>query len=490
MNGRLTSTGATLIMSRMTRILIIWLLLAAVAIAQVDPDKERVTRSIESRSQHYQRIADRIWKLAELGYQETESSALLQKELRAAGFQVRAGVAGIPTAFVASAGQGKPVIAILAEYDALPGLSQKALPSRAELTPGGAGHGCGHHLFAAASTAAGVAVKEWLADSGRAGTVRVYGTPAEEGGSGKVYMARAGLFEDVDIVLHWHPSDRNAAMWSDSLANRSAKFRFKGRAAHASASPHRGRSALDGVEAMNYMANLLREHLPSATRLHYVITDGGEAPNVVPETAEVFYYLRHPKAEQVEELWERLLACARGAAAGTGTELEVEIIHGNLSLLPNEALSRAVHENLVQVGGVDYSAEEQKFAQKLRESLPDAKVGVELAGQVRPLKYRLGKGSTDVGDISWLVPTSGVRTACWVPGTSAHTWQAVAAGGTGIGHKGMLVAAKVLARTGVDLLKHPDLVEEAWREFRQARGQNYRYKPLLGDREPPLDYRN
>ena len=473
----------------MNRVLLILFMLTSVAVAQSDPDRQWVSRAIEQRGEDYREMSRKIWEWAELGYQERRSSELVQKELRRAGFEVRAGVAEIPTAFVASYGEGKPVIGILAEYDALPGLSQAAAPIRKERVSGGAGHGCGHHLFAAASTAAGVALKDWLVETGRGGTVRVYGTPAEEGGSGKVYMARAGLFEDVDIVLHWHPSDRNNAMWSDSLANRSAKFRFRGRAAHASASPHRGRSALDGVEAMNDMANMLREHLPQGTRLHYVITRGGQAPNVVPESAEVFYYLRHPKAEMVEQLWPRLEDCAQGAALGTGTEVEVEIIHGNLSLLPNKRLAQVVHENLEQVGGVDYNDEEREFAEELRQSIPDLKVGTELAGRVRPLRYRLGKGSTDVGDISWLVPTGGVRTATWVPGTSGHTWQAVAAGGTSIGHKGMMVAAKVLARTGVDLFKHPGLVEEAWHEFREQRGRDYRYKPLLGERKPPLDYR-
>lgn len=458
------------------------------ALAQ-DPAKDLVTRSLEARAKEFEELADQLWNWAELGYKEHRSSALLGKLLEAEGFTVKAGVAEIPTAFMASYGTGRPVIAILAEYDALPGLSQAAEPTRRELVAGGAGQGCGHHLFAGASAAAGIALKDWLASNSRGGTIRVYGTPAEEGGSGKVYMARAGLFEDVDIVLHWHPADNNTTMFADSLANRSAKFLFKGQSSHASAAPHRGRSALDGVEAMNMMANLMREHVPEGTRIHYVITKGGEAPNVVPEMAEVFYYLRHPKADKVRELWERLEACAEGAALGTGTSVEVEIIHGNLNLMPNETLATVMHDNLLAVGGVQYNDEELKFAHKIRESLSGNREPLSNSSRIFPLKYRHGTGSTDVGDLSWLVPTGGVRTATWVPGVSGHSWQAVACGGTSIGHKGMMVAAKVLARTGIDLYTDSSLIDKAWEELRERRGENFIYRPLLGDRKPPLDYR-
>lgn len=468
---------------------ILWLALLLSSQAQ-DQDKTQVAEALEAKSGHYGIIADTIWRYAELGYKETRSAQLLQSELEKEGFKLQTGVADMPTAFVASYGQGKPVIAILAEYDALPGLSQAAEPTRRELVPNGAGHGCGHHLFAGASTAAGVVLKDWLKGSGRQGTVKVFGTPAEEGGSGKVYMARAGLFDDVDIVLHWHPADNNTAMLSDSLANRSAKFRFRGRASHAAAAPEQGRSALDGVEAMNMMANLMREHIPEEARLHYVITRGGEAPNVVPESAEVFYYLRHPRAAKVREMWERLEAAARGAALGTGTEVEIEIIHGNLSLMPNRTLGELVDQNLRHTGGVTYDAKELAFAETLRQSFPDGGRAMRFARDVAEFRFRPGRGSTDVGDLSWLVPTGGVRTACWVPGTSGHSWQAVAAGGTSIGRKGMMVAAKVLAQTGVDLFKNPALVEQAWDELRERRGSDFVYTPLLGDRNPPLDYRD
>lgn len=399
------------------------------------------------------------------------------------------GVAGIPTAFVASYGEGGPVIGILAEYDALPGLSQDALPMRKAPVEGGAGHACGHHLFGTASTAAAIAAKAWLDASGQPGTIRLYGTPAEEGGAGKVYLVREGLFDDVDIVLHWHPSDRNDASPSTSLANRSAKFRFHGVSTHAAGAPERGRSALDGVEAMNLMVNMMREHVPSETRIHYVITRGGFAPNVVPDFAEVYYYVRHPNAKTLEGIWERVVKVAEGAALGTGTTMEHEVIHGIHSVLPNEALARLVDANLRHLGGVVYTPEDVAFAQTIRETLGTTDVPLGSEKTIQPFMPRTTKGSTDVGDVSWMVPTAGLGTATWVPGTSAHSWQAVAAGGTGIGAKGMLLAAKTLALTAVDLFSNPAHIDAARQEFEERRGPDFEYRALLGNRPPPLDYR-
>ena len=296
--------------------------------------------AIEARSDHYGSVARQIWEWAEVGYQEEKSSELLKGELEAAGFSVESGVADMPTAFLASYGSGGPVIGILAEYDALPGISQDAVPVRSPIIIGGAGHACGHHLFGAGSVAAAIAVKEWLEETGHEGTIRLYGTPAEEGGAGKVYMVRAGLFDDVDVALHWHPGARNSARVGRSLANKSAKFRFRGYSAHAAGAPERGRSALDGVEAMNHMVNLMREHVPQETRIHYVITQGGFAPNVVPDFAEVYYYVRHPDAPTVLRLFERVARAAEGAAMGTGTGMEYEVIHGLYDLVPNVALGR------------------------------------------------------------------------------------------------------------------------------------------------------
>jgi aminobenzoyl-glutamate utilization protein B len=452
-------------------------------------DKESMINYLDTSTDKYGELALAIWDKAELGYLETESSALLQAALAAEGFSIKSGVAGIPTAFVASYGSGQPVIGMLAEFDALPGISQSATPTRQIPEGKTSGHACGHHLFGAGSTAAAIAVKQWIEANGVKGTLRLYGTPAEEGGSGKVYMARAGLFEDADAILAWHPDDHNRASPSTTLANKSAKFRFKGISSHAAIAPERGRSALDGVEAMNFMTNLLREHVPQETRIHYVITSGGSAPNVVPDFAEVFYYVRHPNAETLKDIWGRVMQAAEAAALGTGTTISAEVIHGNHSVLPNETLATVGHANLTQVGGVTYSVAEREFADKLTESL---NLTEDVAGReqrIKPLKFYQRMGSTDVGDVSWLVPTFEMRAATYVPGTRAHTWQAIAAGGTSIGIKGMMVAAKTLALTAADLFEQPQVLTEAKAEFLQNRGPDFKYEALLGDRSPPLDYR-
>ena len=453
---------------------------------------EAVLASLDAKSEHYAEIAHEIWNLAEVGYQEYQSSELLQQQLRAAGFAIEPGVAGIPTAFIASYGEGGPVVAILAEYDALPGITQSASPVREPRDDMTAGHACGHHLFGTGSVAAAIAVSEWLAASGTAGTLRLYGTPAEEGGSGKVYMVRAGLFDDVDAVLHWHASDRNSASTRRTLANLSAKFRFHGVSAHAAGAPDRGRSALDGVEAMNHMVNLLREHVPDPTRIHYAITSGGSAPNVVPDFAEVYYYARHPEPTVLFDVFERIVNAANGAALGTGTTVDYEVIGGVYSLLPNTVLSRVMDRNLRAVGGVAYDPDEQAFAERLRVTLADDAGSLATATEIEPFDTTapLDSVSTDVGDVSWIVPTAGIDAATWVPGTAAHSWQAIAAGGTGIGTKGMLVAAKTLTRAAIDLFTDPRVLADAQAEYDDRVGADFRYAALLGDREPALDYRS
>lgn len=451
-----------------------------------------ILESLDSKTEFYADISHQIWSHPELGYLEEESSNLLQKTIQDAGFEVQSGVAGIPTAFVAEFGSGKPVIGIMAEFDALPGVSQEAVPFRKAVVEGGAGHACGHHLFGTASVAAGIAVKDWMQSNGTTGTIRIYGTPAEEGGGGKVYMARAGLMDDVDVMLHWHPSSRNNAGANSSLANISTKFRFYGVASHAAAAPDRGKSALDGVEAMNFMVNLMREHVPQETRMHYVITRGGEAPNVVPAFAESYHYVRHPDAEVVKDLFDRLVKIAEGAALGTQTKMDYEIINGVYNLLPNETLGRVMHKNLSQVGGVYYSEEEKNFAGELIKSYSDLKIDpTQAAATIDPfaVQEKGTGGSTDVGDVSWIVPTAGLGAATWVPGTSAHTWQAVAAGGMSIGTKGMMVAAKTLALTALDIFKNPEIARQAKEELDRRRGMDFTYESLVGNREAPLDYR-
>lgn len=455
--------------------------------------KETAIKQLDNRYTYFKEQALQIWSLAEVGFQEVKSSAILQQTLSENGFAIEAGVAGIPTAFVATYGSGSPVIGILAEFDALPGLSQQASPEKASAN-GRAGHGCGHHLFGVASAAAGIELKNYIEKNKITGTIKVFGTPAEEGGSGKVYMAREGLFTGVDVVMHWHPDSKNEANPYSSLANKTAKFRFKGISAHASGFPEKGRSALDAVEAMNMMANMMREHMPSDARMHYVITDGGKAPNVVPDYAEVYYYMRHPKRDVLMGLFDRLVKTAEGAALGTGTKMEYEIIGGVYEVLPNDVLSRVMHSNMTTVGGVTYTEEEIAFGKKLQESFIGAKPAIASAATVAPYKpmsedNRSG-GSTDVADVSWVVPTVGLRVATWIPGTPSHSWQAVACGGTEIGTKGMIVAAKTLALTGIDLLNNTATIEQAKAEWIKARGEDFKYMPLIGDRKPALDYRN
>ena len=451
--------------------------------------ESELAAAVDARSGEAVALAMDIFDYAELGYLETRSAERLAGFLEGSGFSIERGVAGIPTAFVASRGSGGPVIGMLAEFDALPGLSQAPVPHRQPLAPDAPGHACGHHLFGAGSATAATAIADWMESTGTSGTVRVYGTPAEEGGSGKVYLARAGLFDGVDIVLHWHPSDRNVAGPESSNGNKSGRFRFHGIAAHAASAPERGRSALDGVEAMNYMTNLMREHMPSTARLHYVITDGGQAPNIVPETAEVYYYVRHPEPGMVAELFDRVVAAAEGAALGTGTRMEYEVMHGNFPLLRNDVLASVMHGHLKRLGGVDYDETEMAFANTIRKSLFGRLRPLEARNEIQPFEYNQRMSSTDVGDVSWLVPTAGFGTATWVPGTPAHSWQATAAGGMSIGHKGMMLAAKVLAETARDLYTNPDLIARAKAEFEERRGPDFEYRPLLGNRAPPLDYR-
>ena len=451
--------------------------------------KESILTSLNERADRFAEIAHQLWLEPELGYLEENSVKLLQDELRKEGFDIESGVADIPTAFVASYGSGSPVIGILGEFDALPGMSQKAIPSKEMRVEGGPGQACGHHLFGTGSMAAAIAVKDWLKGSGNSGTIRYYGTPAEEGGSGKVYMVRAGLFDDLDAVLSWHPGDANAANPSTNLATISGKFRFTGFSAHAAVAPERGRSALDGVEAMNMMVNMLREHTTEPTRIHYVITKGGDAPNIVPKEAEVYYVVRHNNRDEVKSVWNRVVKTAQAAALGTETEMTYEIIGGTYDRLPNKVLSEVLHHNLSLVGGVDYTPEEATFAKKIQTTLPGNKKPLESAGNVQPMKMTHGKASADTGDVSWNVPMAALRAATWVPGTPAHSWQAVAAGGMSIGHKGMMVAAKTIALSAIDIYKDVSLIEKATSEFNERRGADFVYEALLGNRKPALDYR-
>ncbi len=450
---------------------------------------DTVLESIDRRAEDYWRAAKVIWEHAEPGYQETESSALLAGMLESEGFEVQREVAGIPTAFTATFGTGSPVIGILGEFDALPGLSQQAVPERSAAPGRSYGHGCGHHLFGVASAAAAIAVAGEIREGRLSGTVRYYGTPAEEGGSGKVYMVRAGLFDDVDAVLHWHPSSSNGGGASSNLARVAAKFRFHGTSAHAAAAPEQGRSALDAVELTNHAAQLLREHTPDFTRIHHVVTAGGGAPNVVPNFAEVYYYVRHPDPAVVRDIYDRLVLCAEAGALATQTRLEIDYQGGIHNLLPNKVLSDVALRHLRALNDLEYDAAEREFAAEIQKTLSAPKP-LESIREVEVLDGKVRPGSTDVGDVSWVVPTAGVRVTTWVPGTPAHSWQAVACGGTTIGRKGMLLAAKTLAATAEELYRNRQLLTEARREF-EERLEGKTYQPMLQPgQEPPLDYRN
>jgi len=450
-------------------------------------------------------ISDRIWELAEVGLQEYESSKLLAQELRKDGFKVDLGVAGMPTAFVASYGSGRPVIGILAEYDALPGVSQKAQPTREPVKKGAPGHGCGHNLFGAGSAAAALAIREAMARKNLAGTVKLFGCPAEETLVGKVFMVRDGLFAGVDVALSWHPASYNSAWMSSSNALNSVKFNFHGLTSHAAADPERGKSALDAVELMNVGANYLREHISEKARLHYVIPHGGGEPNVVPDYAQVWYYVRAPKRDEVEQIYGRVLNIAKGACLMTDTTMDLEFLVGCYEMLPNRALSDLMLRNMRETGPPKWSEEDLSFARKLAESMtPEERKNAILKSKMPRKEERVEKpvddgiddpedekevmaGSTDVGDVSWVTPTANLVTATCVLGMPGHSWQEAATSGMSIGHKGMILAAKTLALTGIDLLTKPEELKKVREEFElRAKGFTYR-SPIPPGQTPPLN---
>ena len=468
-------------------------LLPLAALSQQPSQHKQVLELVDQHAAHFSGTSRTIWEYAELGYKEQKSSALLQHELQAAGFRVQASVADEPTAFVATYGQGEPVIGILGEFDALPGLSQTATPDRSPVVADAPGHACGHNLLGTGAALAAVALKEHMERNHIAGTLRYYGTPAEEGGNGKVYMIRAGLFRDVDVVLQWHPSGENAVSNGGALAMNSARFLFHGVAAHAAMAPERGRSALDAVMLMGNGIEFLREHIPSNSRIHYVITNGGAAPNIVPDTAELYLYARNPTSDVLSGVWDRILKIGQGAALMTETKLDVREAGGTTNVLPNDPLSKAAQRNLEEVGGFRYTAEEKHFAQELQKSLPAGAAGeLDSTALIQPLRRpdpNAAAASTDVGDVSWNVPTIGFTTATFVPGVAAHTWQAAASAGMSIGQKGMIVAAKALAATGADLFLDRQLVLDAKADFRrQIEGKTYQ-SVIPAGQKPPLNYR-
>ena len=445
--------------------------------------------AIDSVSETICSLSDAIWEVPETAFLETESAHLQCETLKALGFQVEQNLAGIPTAFSGRWGNGKPVIGILGEFDALSGLSQKAnVAVKDPLIPGGNGHGCGHNLLGAGSIAAAYGIKSYLESIGASGTVIYFGCPAEEGGSGKAFMARDGVFDELDFALSWHPMDYNAAWYESTLANIQASYKFTGISSHAAASPHLGRSALDAVELMNVGVQFLREHIIPEARVHYAITDtGGFSPNVVQPKAEVLYLIRAPKNPQVQEIYERVNDIARGAALMTGTKVEIQFIKSCSNFVMNDVIADAIQSNLEEIDCPTLTEEELSFAQALRDSLekpsnpvdglapklPADKASWLRSQPIEPIANFVvprihGEnalpGSSDVGDVSWVCPTGQVVTATWPAGTPAHSWQAVAAGKSGFAHKAMLYAGKVLACAAIDLMEQPRLLEQAKEE--------------------------
>lgn len=449
------------------------------ALSYLDANEDKLTE-----------LAKHIWEHPELGLQETRSSQLLADALEKAGFSVDVGVGQMPTAFVASWGEGKPVIGILGEYDALPSLSQKVSATREPIEEGAPGHGCGHNLLGVGSLGAALAVKEAMERDRIEGTIRYYGCPAEEILIGKIFMARAGAFDDLDAAISWHPSYANTVWSSSSLAMNSFKVDFHGIAAHAAAAPESGRSALKGVQLMDVGVNYLREHISEKARIHCVITDGGEAPNVVPPFARVWYYVRAPLRKQVEDIYSRMLDIAKGAALMSGTTFEVDFLTGAYDMLPNDRLGELLLEKLKLVGPPRFTEEEKDFAKQLQSTLPpDAvenalrsygltreEVGDPLCEKiVEPFdKGEVLPASTDVGDVSHITPTAQITTCCQALGTPAHSWQNVASVGSTIGFKGMMLAAKAMALAVLDLQIEPGILKAARDEFeKEFKGKKY-----------------
>ena len=446
--------------------------------------KQAAVNVIDRRAADLAGLSDRIWAYAEVALREHRSAAALADYAEQQGFRVRRGVAGLPTAFTATYGQGRPVIGVMGEYDALPGLSQQALPEKMPLVEGAAGHGCGHNLFGAASIGTAIAIKEQIAAGRLKGTVVFFGTPAEEDIGGKTYMVRDGLFRDVDAVLAWHPADETQADMTSSQAMVDLAVEFRGKSAHAAYDPWNARSAVDGLELFLHGVNLMREHIRPSSRMHYTIVAGGQVPNVVPDYARAWLWLRDWKRSEVDELLARVRKLADGAGLMTETTATVTVLGGNWETLVNETGARLLQTNLLWLGPAVFTEQEEAFARQVQRATGVPEKGMFTG--VKPLEGQQAEGgSTDVGDVSWVVPTLHVSVATSPLGAPWHAWPVVASGGMSIGHKGLQRAAKVMAATMVDLYEQPEALAAVQAEFKAKKGDTV-YVPYIPEGPPPL----
>ncbi|MDZ7716544.1 MAG: amidohydrolase [Balneolaceae bacterium] len=466
-------------------------LLASSAVAQqniTNENKKKVVESIENHAPDLTNLSDAIWEHAEIAFKETKSADALVSFAKENGFTVKRGIGEIPTAFVAEYGSGKPIIGIMGEFDALPGLSQETVPHKEPLVEGAPGHGCGHNLFGVASLGAAVTVKELIERGELEGTVRFYGTPAEEKFFGKLWMIRAGAFDDVDVMMDWHPSDNTEADVQSSLALVDFLVEFHGQAAHAAGDPWNGRSAGDALELYTDGINMYREHVKPTVRIHYHIQDAGKVVNVVPDYSRIWVRVRDSKREGMQKVWKRVEAMAGGAATMANVDYEISLISGIHEILVNRTGGAALQKNLERLGTIDYTEEEQEFAKKIQRATDSEPVGIDM--EINPLEETLehpGGGSTDVGDVSYIVPTIRLGATTAPKGTPWHSWAVTAASGMSIGHKGMLYASKALAMTMVDLFENPELVKEVKEEFKERKG-DYEYKAMIPPGPPPLNF--